>query len=57
MTEVTEHACTDTESRSVVARGMVWGQMKWAEGVRGYKLSHYKINKSQGYNVQHGGYS
>ena len=46
MTEVTEHACTDTESRSVVARGMVWGQMKWAEGVRGYKLSHYKINKS-----------
>ena len=27
-------------------RGMEWGQMKWAEGVRGYKLASYKINKS-----------
>ena len=46
MSEVTEHACRDTENRSVIARGMGWGQMKWAEGVRGYKLPSYRINKS-----------
>lgn len=50
---------TDTENRSVVARGRRWviGEIgKKGEGVKRCKLC-YKISKSWGYNEQHGNYS
>ena len=48
---------TQTENRLVVAIKMGWGVGKMGEEGQKVQTSSYKINKSWGYNVQHGDYS
>ena len=44
----------DTESRLVIIRGGELGMVKMGGGGQKVQTSSYKINKSWGYNVQHG---
>ena len=46
----------DTESRLVIIRGGELGMVKMGGGGQKVQTSSYKINKSWGYNVQHGDY-
>ena len=47
----------DTENRLVVARGGCGGWAKMDEVHQKMQTSSYKVNKSWGYNVQHGDYT
>ena len=44
----------DTENRLVVVRSKGWGDHQKGEGGQQLQTFSYKINKSWGYNVQHG---
>ena len=44
-------------NRLVITRGREWGVSKMGKVDQKVQISSYKINKSWGYNVQHGDYS
>lgn len=47
----------EKETRFMVTRGRGWGEGEMEEGGQKVKISHHKINKYQGYNIQHDKYN